>query len=286
MTPQRNARSEGSEEQLATGLGWFSIGLGLGELIAPGAMARLIGVSNERGNRKVLRLYGLREIGAGIGILSQPRPAGWVWSRVAGDLLDIGSLTLAMISSENRLRLTAAIGAVLGVTALDIYCADQLNRLPENIHPDRPAAPAAAVITIDRSPDELRAEWRNFQQSRARSGASKLFTSPIEFSENPSTHRLTFHSSTVAGLKTSGTIAFETAPAGRGTVVRAEIDEPAGGSVVQAAGKLLGMVGSELMQNELRMFKQVIETGEIATSEASAHTGPHAAQPSPELVHA
>jgi len=45
---------------LAKGLGWFSIGLGLAEFLAPHAMARLTGVPHPR----LLQLYGLREIAA------------------------------------------------------------------------------------------------------------------------------------------------------------------------------------------------------------------------------
>ena len=73
------------DEKVATGLGWFSIGLGLAELLAPRQLSHFIGM--EDGGRKttVLRTYGLREISAGVGILMQPKPAGWLWARVAGD---------------------------------------------------------------------------------------------------------------------------------------------------------------------------------------------------------
>jgi hypothetical protein len=41
-------------EQLATGLGWFSVGLGVGEVAAPGAIANLIGLRN--GSRRHILL--------------------------------------------------------------------------------------------------------------------------------------------------------------------------------------------------------------------------------------
>jgi len=47
--------------------GWFSLGLGVTELVAPGAIARLSGMANRK---SAIRLYGLREVAAGIGILS------------------------------------------------------------------------------------------------------------------------------------------------------------------------------------------------------------------------
>src|SRR5947199_5273311 len=74
-------------EQVANGLGWFSIGLGLAELLAPGTMARVVGAKERHG--ALMRFLGLREIGAGIMILSGARSAG-CWSPVAGDLMDLG----------------------------------------------------------------------------------------------------------------------------------------------------------------------------------------------------
>src|SRR5205085_10555251 len=78
-----------SPEQVANGLGWFSIGLGLAELLAPGIMCRIVGAKERHGG--LMRFLGLREIGAGIMILSGARAAG-CWSRVAGDLMDLSLL--------------------------------------------------------------------------------------------------------------------------------------------------------------------------------------------------
>src|SRR5438045_764237 len=119
----------GSQERLANSLGWFSIGLGLAELIAPATIAQLIGVRDKDRTRTLLRAYGLREIAAGVGILSQPRPAGWLWSRVAGDVLDLASLGSALSAEDsNRTRVAIATAAVVGVTALDVVCGQQLAR--------------------------------------------------------------------------------------------------------------------------------------------------------------
>lgn len=65
-------------EQLARGLGWFSLGLGLAEVLAPRAVARITGVRTS--NAGLIRLLGLREIAHGVGIFAQggvrPRPSG------------------------------------------------------------------------------------------------------------------------------------------------------------------------------------------------------------------
>src|ERR1041384_575160 len=82
--PKSNAK------RLARGLGWFSIGLGLTELLAPRAIAKISGVSNK--HTGLIRLYGLRELASGIGIFSSKKPTEAVWSRVAGDAIDLVSL--------------------------------------------------------------------------------------------------------------------------------------------------------------------------------------------------
>lgn len=109
----------------ARGLGWFSIGLGLAEFLLPRTMARLVGMP-ERST--LLRVYGLREIATGIGILTSRQPAPWVWGRVAGDALDIATLA-GHAGSDNPQQgnTMAAIAAVAGVTALDVACARGLD---------------------------------------------------------------------------------------------------------------------------------------------------------------
>ena len=76
------------DQRLARNLGWFSIGLGATEIFAPGLVARISGAPDSKRSRTVIRTYGGREIAQGIAILSSmPRPAGWMWGRVAGDVL-------------------------------------------------------------------------------------------------------------------------------------------------------------------------------------------------------
>src|ERR1700760_2536902 len=93
----------GPDQRLARNLGWFSIGLGATELLAPGLVAKISGSPDSNRSRTVIRTYGAREIAQGIAILSSmPRPAGWIWGRVAGDFLDIGSVAAGMFSTRGN----------------------------------------------------------------------------------------------------------------------------------------------------------------------------------------
>ncbi|MFN6963399.1 MAG: cyclase dehydrase [Pyrinomonadaceae bacterium] len=126
--------------KLANGLAMFSIGLGLAEALAPGAMARLIGVDEDQRNN--IRALGLREIGHGAAILMSQKPTAAVWSRVAGDAIDLAYLAAAAKSERSsKMRLTLAAGAVLGVTALDILCGKTLSSQDWTRDKLNPAAP-------------------------------------------------------------------------------------------------------------------------------------------------
>jgi hypothetical protein len=109
-------------DQLARFLGWFSIGLGLTEIFAGGALARGLGLEGKSG---LMRLFGARELAAGFATLSVDKKAG-LYSRVAGDAVDILTLVTAITGySHPRQKDNAklALLAVLGVTALDVLAA-------------------------------------------------------------------------------------------------------------------------------------------------------------------
>jgi hypothetical protein len=118
-------RSDGhAAHTLAQGLGWFSIGLGLAEVVAPGRLAQFLGMEERT---ELIRLYGLREIATGVGILSQDDPTPWLWGRVGGDVLDLGTLAAGLRDhNPQRQNVGIAIAAVAGVMALDVLCARAL----------------------------------------------------------------------------------------------------------------------------------------------------------------
>lgn len=73
-------------------------------------------------------------------------------------------------------------------------------------------------------------------------------------------------------LTAAGSVRFKSAPNGRGTVLTAltHFDHPAG-KLGAAIAKLFAKDPSFLMQQDLRRFKALLETGEIPTTEGQTH---------------
>jgi hypothetical protein len=113
--------SLGPSDRVAKALGWFSLGLGVTELIAPRYITRALGMEGKEG---LVRTYGAREIGSGILSLSPDKQAG-LWGRVAGDALDIATLLTALRDDNpKRDNVSIALATVLGVTLVDIIAAE------------------------------------------------------------------------------------------------------------------------------------------------------------------
>lgn len=112
-------------EALAKGLGIFSIGLGLAELLAPRSFCRAFGME---GQENLLRAYGVRELATGVAIMTSHDPAPWMWGRVGGDAIDLATMAVGADpkgahEGEQRRNLGIAVAAVAGVTVLDAICA-------------------------------------------------------------------------------------------------------------------------------------------------------------------
>jgi uncharacterized membrane protein len=286
--------TDGGAERLATALGWFSIGLGLAEVLAPKGLARLIGVRDD--HPVLFRVLGLREIASGIGILAQPKPAGWVWSRVAGDAIDLSLLCSALMSDDSdRNRVVAATAAVVGVTALDVLNAQQLS----NNHGSRGIAHVKST-TINRPPEEVYHFWRNFENLPrfmthlesvhvmderrshwvAKAPVGTTVQWDAEITEDRPNELIAWRSLEGADVENSGSVRFATAPGGRGTEVKVSLlYNPPGGSLGAGIAKLFGEEPEQQIKGDLHRLKQVMETGEVVHSDSSIHRGLHPARP-------
>lgn len=269
-------------KRLAKGLGWFSVGLGLAELLAPESVASIAGVSKK--HTGLIRLYGLREIASGIAIFSGKAPAEALWSRVAGDALDLASLGVALTAPDaKRGKIAFATASVLGVTALDLICAQQLSQGNRGIH-------AQGSIIVNRTPDEVYRFWRSFQNLPR---FMRHLESVEEFSDGrshwiakgPAGSNVEWDAQTVADIPgevitwrslensdvdNAGAVRFEGASGGRGTIVKVNLEyNPPGGVLGAAVAKLFGEEPGQQLDDDLRRFKQVMEVGEVVVSDAT-----------------
>ena len=121
-------------DRFGRGLGWFSIGLGLTELLAAPRLTRALGTE---GNENVVRTMGARELVHGVLCLSIDNGAG-AWSRVAGDALDLAALA-ALYRDDNPKRgnVGVAIAAIVGCTILDFAVAKRIRSLHSRKGPVR-----------------------------------------------------------------------------------------------------------------------------------------------------
>jgi hypothetical protein len=137
--------------KLATGLAFFSLGLGLAEALMPKIMAKAIGVDEEEST--TIRLLGLREIGHGLSIFMSQKPTAQLWARVGGDALDLTYLGFKMADDHsNKTRLAIATGAVLGATAMDAMCARMLSSQDWTVDKVNPRAPTNVGQSSARQP--------------------------------------------------------------------------------------------------------------------------------------
>ena len=150
----RRNRDPSTSERIARGLGWFSVGLGVAQIVAPRAMARLTGLPVPP---LATRLCGLREVAFGIGILTQPEPRPWVQARVAGDALDLAVCAGALlVPGTDRRRAVATTALVAGMTALDAYCSRELARTGRRPGPRH----VIEIVEVNRPAEELYRFWR------------------------------------------------------------------------------------------------------------------------------
>ena len=285
-------------KNVAYGLGWFSIGLGMTGLIAPRAVTRFLGIDD---HSLLVRALGLRELLSGAGILTSSGTAEWVWARVAGDVIDLGFLGAAAASSgSNRGNIAVATGAVLGITALDAHTASRLTSLKD----DRALLPlkfrainASGSITINRSAEEVFTFWRNFENLPrimshlesvsiidaetthwvVRAPAGTCLEWDAHIIREVENELISWRSVGNASIPNFGSVRFSRAPGDRGTQVHVEIDyRPPGGKVGAIIAKFFGEDPRQRVAADLRHLKQVLETGQVVTSRSQRGACAHA----------
>ena len=281
-----SAKRRSNEESLARGLGWFSIGLGLAAVLAPRGVARLIGV---RGYHGLIRLVGFREITSGIGILARSQPTPWVDARVAGDAMDLGLLGAAFSQTGSDVnRLATATAAVAGVAAMDVLCSTRLHRHERGLDP---FIHITKSIAINKPREELYQFWREFQNLPrfmrhlksvrfigerrshwvAKGPAGSEVEWDAEITEERNNEYIAWRSLEGADVQNSGSVRFEPGPKERGSIVTVELHyKPPGGRLAAKFAKLFGEEPEQQVNEDLRRFRQLLETGEIPTTEGQS----------------
>ena len=299
------ARDDRQTEQVAIGLGWFSIALGVAELTAPRAVARLIGVAPDNSTVSLLRAYGAREIGSGLAILAQPRESTWMWGRVAGDGLDLATMGAAFAADgTDRGRLTLASLAVVGVTALDVVCAQRLSEQKKLLGDTQMHVHVKDQITVNAPIERVYAFWRNLENLpqfmshlesvqtigegrshwRAR-GAGISVAWDAETIQDLENEMISWRSLEGAEITNSGTVEFRRAPGARGTEVHVDLQySPPAGALGRSIAWLFGQAPEQQMYTDLRRFKQLMETGEITLSDGPSLWRPAQPAANPETV--
>jgi len=293
-------------QRMADFLGFFSLGLGLAEVLAPRTMARIVGVEDpDDKHASTFRWLGLREIASGAAILGCKQPKNAMWSRVAGDTMDLALLGKVLANPKHHSgRTLFAIANVAAVTALDVMCARELSLQPE-MEEDELSGPSVLrvrrSVTIGKPVAEVYAFWRNFSNLPrfmrhlesveelderrshwvARGPAGTSVEWDAEVTEVRENELIAWRSLEESDVQNAGVVRFRPAPGGRGTEVRVELEyKPPLGKLGSKIAMLWREEPRQQVADDLRHLKQVLEVGEVLVSDATVERGPHPAQPS------
>lgn len=147
------------------------------------------------------------------------------------------------------------------------------------------------TVTINQSPEKLYSFWRNLEnlprfmnhlESVKVTGDKRshwVAKAPVgttvewdaEIINEKENELIAWRSLEGADVDNSGSVRFQPASNGRGTEVKVEIQySPPGGVLGAAVAKLFGEEPQQQVDEDLRRFKQLMEAGEIPTSEGQS----------------
>jgi uncharacterized membrane protein len=227
-----------------------------------------------------------------------------MWARVAGDAMDLATLSAAAASPRTRKPAVAFAAAnVLGVAALDLLCAQELSRKQGDLTEDGALRVSRSTV-INRPAEDVYRFWRDFEnlprfmyhlqsvQSTAPGRSHWVTRAPggtsvewdAEITADHTNELIAWRSLPDADVENAGTVRFEPRPGGRGTIVRVELEyRPPGGIAGAAFAAVFNASPQQQLDDDLRRLKQVLETGEVVRSDGSPDgTGSiwqHPAQP-------
>jgi len=294
---------DATAEGTAKFLGWFSLGLGLAQLLAPHQMVKLVGLESTMRRKFIMQAVGIREIIAGLGALTQFRPLTWTRARVAGDAMDLVMLGRAFQAPDAERKLTIlSIAAVAGITITDILTTERLQLFNPTryVAQDDRSIHVKKSITINRPAEDVYSYWHDFQNLprfmghlesvqmkadgrshwKAKAPVGRTVEWDAEVVLDRPNEMIAWQSVDGSTISNSGSVYFTSAPGERGTEVRVELQYKApGGALGAGIAKLLGEEPSVQIGDDLRTLKQVLETGDIARSDTAVQGRRDGAQP-------
>lgn len=276
---------------MARGLGVASAVAAVPMVLAPTAINRLIGVANTKTSRTLMRADGVKELIAAAGLLTKFRPTPYLGLRVAGDIVDLALLSNASRhKNANTARLSVTVASLVALTIADVVATRKSHKSPAQ-EPEREyPLKARTAVTINKPVDEVYRYWHDFEQlptfmyhlesvtdlgnGRSRWKAKAPFGKSVEWDaeivKDDENQVIAWHSLEGATIDNTGSVRFSEAPGGRGTEVLVDIEYSApGGAAGALVAKLFGEEPEQQIKDDLRRFKQIMETGEVLRSDGT-----------------
>jgi uncharacterized membrane protein len=144
------------------------------------------------------------------------------------------------------------------------------------------------TVTINKSAEELYRYWRNFENLPtfmkhiksvnviderhshwvADAPLDKTIEWNAQITDDQPNQLIAWESVEGADVGNSGSVRFQSIPGKRGTAVKLLMElNPPGGATAGGAAKLFGKAPSQQIGNDLHRFKQLMEVGEVVTTE-------------------
>jgi len=233
----------------ADALGLASIALGAPMLLSPRRTLEFSGIRADRRAKTILIGVGVREFVAAVTILGMRHRRVGCWSRVMGDTMDLGLLGSALFTRRERtVRLLGTIAFIASVFGSDLITALELNKaegvgVPDGSESQGEGAPPEE----DHGPTHVRTAVTILGSEEDVCSAARAFE---------------WSAFDLNALEASGRARFVAAPGDRGVEFHIDYEPPVrGGRLVGQALKLGGMSPDQTINDELRRFKALFETG-------------------------
>jgi uncharacterized membrane protein len=170
--------------------------------------------------------------------------------------------------------------------ALGVNTADTASTVVTSV-PHNEGVKVEHVVTIDKAPEELYRFWRNFENlprfmehlqsvtvkdsiyshwvANAPAGTSVEWNAEI-INDRPN-QLIAWRSVGDSQIGNAGSVHFTPAPGNRGTEVKVVLEyDPPAGRIGSLIAKLFGEEPNQQVREDLRHFKEIMETGEIPTT--------------------